>query len=122
MLIIIRGRIVLVSSIAGRIGLPGFGPYVVSKFALEGYADTIRYFFLFFELTDKLFRLELHPYNVKVSIIEPGFHRTAATSPEYWVQLFGSAWNGASDEIRSDYGGKPFLKRCKSFPFPVRIL
>uniref|UniRef100_A0A915EQ87 RNA exonuclease 4 n=1 Tax=Ditylenchus dipsaci TaxID=166011 RepID=A0A915EQ87_9BILA len=36
------GRIVLVSSIAGRMAIPGFGPFNISKFAIEGYADTIR--------------------------------------------------------------------------------
>lgn len=38
-----RGRIVLMGSMVGKFAMPGTGPYVVSKFALEGYADVIRY-------------------------------------------------------------------------------
>ena len=34
-----RSRIVLVGSLAGRIALPYFSPYVSSKFAMEGFAD-----------------------------------------------------------------------------------
>src|SRR4051812_22764570 len=37
-----RGRIVMVSSIAGRAALPIMGPYATSKFALEGMSDSLR--------------------------------------------------------------------------------
>ena len=51
------GRIVNVSSIAGRVALPLYGPYSASKFALEALSDTLR--------------RELHG-DVHVSLIEPG--------------------------------------------------
>lgn len=53
-----QGRIVNVSSIAGRVAIPFFGPYAASKFALEGMTDSLR--------------RELHPLGVKVILIEPG--------------------------------------------------
>ena len=53
-----RGRIVLMGSIGGRSALPFLGPYAASKHALEAIADSLR--------------LELHPFGVGVSIVEPG--------------------------------------------------
>lgn len=57
-----RGRIVIMSSIAGRIGSMGLTAYVASKFALEGFAESLA--------------LEVAPLGVRVSIVEPGIVRT----------------------------------------------
>ena len=54
-----RGRILNMSSAAGRIALPLFGPYSGSKFALEGMTDALR--------------LELYPFGIDVVLIEPGY-------------------------------------------------
>jgi NAD(P)-dependent dehydrogenase (short-subunit alcohol dehydrogenase family) len=56
------GRIVLMGSIAGRSALPFLGPYAASKFALEAIADSLR--------------VELRPWRIAVSIVEPGSIRT----------------------------------------------
>ena len=53
-----RGRIVNMGSIAGRGTIPMMGPYSASKFALEALTDALR--------------LELRPWGIEVSIIEPG--------------------------------------------------
>lgn len=37
-----QGRIVTVSSIAARMPFPTTAPYVASKFAVQGYIDTLR--------------------------------------------------------------------------------
>ena len=37
-----KGHIIMVSSISGRMGFPGIGSYAASKFALEGWAETLR--------------------------------------------------------------------------------
>jgi len=52
-----KGRIVNMSSIAGRVAFPLYGPYSASKFALAALNDTLR--------------LELHG-DVHVALIEPG--------------------------------------------------
>ena len=57
-----KGRIVFVGSIAGRSALPFLGPYAASKHALEAVADSLR--------------LELRPFGIHVSIVEPGTIRT----------------------------------------------
>ncbi|WNZ26657.1 SDR family NAD(P)-dependent oxidoreductase [Leptolyngbya sp. NK1-12] len=52
------GRIITVSSLGGRVAFPLGGLYSASKFALEGLSDALR--------------MELEPFNIKVSVIEPG--------------------------------------------------
>jgi NAD(P)-dependent dehydrogenase (short-subunit alcohol dehydrogenase family) len=59
-----RGRIVNVSSIAGRAAvLPFHGWYHASKFGLEALSDVLR--------------VEVAPFGVKVVLIEPGFFATS---------------------------------------------
>ncbi|MGH8293347.1 MAG: SDR family NAD(P)-dependent oxidoreductase, partial [Gammaproteobacteria bacterium] len=53
-----HGRIVMISSILGRVAMPWRGAYNASKFALEGITDTLR--------------LELRGTNIQVSLICPG--------------------------------------------------
>lgn len=53
-----KGRIVNISSIAGKISSPFMGPYCASKFALEGVSDSLR--------------REVRRHGVQVSIVEPG--------------------------------------------------
>lgn len=56
------GTIINLSSIAGRIGLPGSSAYISSKFALEGLTECLRY--------------ELGQFNINVTAIEPGVIKT----------------------------------------------
>ena len=53
-----RGRIVNMGSIGGRMATPFVGAYGASKFALEALTDVLR--------------VELRPWGIHVSIIEPG--------------------------------------------------
>ena len=52
------GRICFVGSVSGRLGSPLMGPYVGSKFAIEGIAQCLRQ--------------ELKPWSIAVSVVEPG--------------------------------------------------
>lgn len=52
------GRIINISSLAGRTAFPGGGLYSCSKFALEAMSDVLR--------------MELKGFNIGVSVIEPG--------------------------------------------------
>ena len=52
------GRIINISSLGGRLAFPFGGLYSASKFALEGLSDALR--------------MELAPFNIKVSVIQPG--------------------------------------------------
>jgi len=56
------GHIFNISSVAGVIGFPGCGYYAASKFALEGASESLA--------------VELAPFGVRVTIVEPGGFRT----------------------------------------------
>ncbi len=59
------GRIINVSSVGGRLATPFASAYAASKFALEGYTEALR--------------LELLPFGVFVTNLEPGFLATGST-------------------------------------------
>jgi len=52
------GRLIYISSVLGFVALPFRGPYIASKFAIEGLVDTLR--------------LELRHTNIKLSLVQPG--------------------------------------------------
>ena len=70
------GTILVVSSIAGRIGLPYNAYYSASKFALEGFVESLR--------------LELATTGIQIALIEPGSIRTGF-NPDF------SQFSGTSD-------------------------
>src|SRR5215472_10432048 len=59
------GRIVNVSSLGGRFTLPLFGVYNSTKFAVESLSDALR--------------IELAPFGIRVSLVEPGVIATNFT-------------------------------------------
>ena len=79
-----HGRIVQCSSILGFIGMPYRGAYNASKYALEGYSDTLR--------------LELAGTGIHVSLIEPGPIATRFTenAMENFHRVIGKAGLEAS--------------------------
>lgn len=77
-----NGRIIVLSSIIGRIGLPSMGPYASSKFALKGFADSLR--------------LELLHTGIDVTVVEPGAYQT-------------KIWDKGLESLRED--GNELYKR-----------
>jgi short-subunit dehydrogenase len=57
-----QGQIINVSSLAGLNPVPFWSLYNASKFALEGFTESLRH--------------ELKPLNISVSLVEPGFVKT----------------------------------------------
>jgi NAD(P)-dependent dehydrogenase (short-subunit alcohol dehydrogenase family) len=96
-----KGRILMISSVAGLVTPPTYGAYSSSKFALEALSNALR--------------LELHPFRIQVVLIEPGYILTnfqqtarelaapyaakAAEGP--YAKVYGGAWQGASDARKS---------------------
>lgn len=56
------GKIINISSISGQVGFPGLSPYVSSKYALEGWSESLR--------------LEVKPFRIDVALVEPGSYNT----------------------------------------------
>lgn len=78
------GRIINMSSIAGKIAIPLMGPYAASKHALEAVSDSMR--------------LETYPFGIHVVLIEPGYihssmsQNAAELSSAYVNAAGGSAY------------------------------
>ncbi len=66
------GRIVLISSIGGAIGIPYQAFYSASKFALEGYGEALAY--------------EVAPFGIQVTLVQPGNVRTDFTDSRVMAQ------------------------------------
>ncbi|MFJ3034645.1 SDR family NAD(P)-dependent oxidoreductase [Curtobacterium pusillum] len=56
------GHVITVTSLAGVTGLEFVAAYASSKFALEGWMESLRF--------------DVEPYGIKTTIVEPGFFRT----------------------------------------------
>lgn len=89
------GRIVIVSSLNGRIAIPLSGFYNASKFAVEGLGDNLR--------------RELKPWGITVTLIEPG---CIDTDP--WRNMMGildEVDEGLSPEHRELYASHRAIQR-----------
>ena len=85
------GTIVNISSGAGQVGFPGISAYVSTKFAVEGFSESLTY--------------ELSPFGIKVIIIEPGvvntnFFRNCVLSEESTKNA--SPYSRSLDKIRKN--------------------
>jgi len=84
-----RGRIVLVSSIGGRVAVPFSAPYGASKHAIEAVGDALRG--------------ELHSSGIHVSLVEPGSVKTPI-----WSKSRADAQRiQIPPELQSEYGRVP---------------
>lgn len=61
------GRYIIFSSTSGALGIPGLGPYCATKHAVEGLIESMLY--------------EVHAFNIKATLVEPGYLRLDDTSP-----------------------------------------
>lgn len=109
-----HGRIVFLSSVLGFVAAPFRGAYVASKFAVEGYADTLR--------------LELRGSGIDVVLIEPGpiasrFRETAVRHAEAGVDIAGSVHRAAYERDRAGRAGGGGEERFRLGPEAVlRVL
>ena len=70
------GHIITISSQAGIVGGEFIAAYATSKFAVEGWMESLRY--------------DLEPYGIRTTIVEPGFFRTellVEDASTIWAEL-----------------------------------
>ena len=94
------GHIVVISSLAGYRGLPEAGAYCASKSAVNALFESMR--------------LDLKKYNIKVSIIRPGYIQTPLTDRnEFYMPFLQSTSAGTKKSLM------PFNANKKSMPSPI---
>ena len=76
------GKVVNISSISGRMAFPLMGPYCTSKFAVEGFSETLR--------------MEMLPFGVDVILVEPASYKT---------DIWDKGLDGMEPDPASPYAG-----------------
>uniref|UniRef100_A0A3Q3AVZ0 Retinol dehydrogenase 1 n=2 Tax=Kryptolebias marmoratus TaxID=37003 RepID=A0A3Q3AVZ0_KRYMA len=84
-----RGRVVNVASIAGRAAMAG-GGYCLSKYGVEAFSDSLR--------------LNMLPFGIKVSIIEPGYFKTNILYNDLIEANLKKLWAPLPQDVKDAYG------------------
>ena len=92
-----HGRVVMISSILGRVAVPWRGAYNASKFALEGLSDTLR--------------LELRGSGIHVSLVNPGpvrsrFRDNSLANFDAWLDTASSPHRETYARLRTETGAQ----------------
>jgi NAD(P)-dependent dehydrogenase (short-subunit alcohol dehydrogenase family) len=101
-----RGRILMISSVAGLVTVPAQGAYSASKHALEGLTNALR--------------LEMFPFGIEVILIEPGYiptgmQQAAAELTGAYQEKFRS---GPYAKLYAQFVGSAKKARAKSKTTP----
>ena len=107
-----KGRIINVSSIAGRVSLPFYGIYSSTKYSIEAISDAVR--------------LEMNPFDVDVVIVEPGpidtgFNERARQKLEKYLpeSVYSGRYekvleNGGRAEVGAEKAARTIVKAIES--------
>uniref|UniRef100_A0A8C3AXE7 Retinol dehydrogenase 1 n=1 Tax=Cyclopterus lumpus TaxID=8103 RepID=A0A8C3AXE7_CYCLU len=95
-----QGRVVNVASVLGRLSLTG-GGYCLSKWGVEAFSDSLR--------------RDMHPFGIKVSIIEPGFFKTAVTRLDLIEADLRRLWTRLPQDVKDSYG-ETYFDDCEWNP------
>ncbi len=98
------GHLVAVASLAGYCGLPRRPAYCASKSAMMSFFESLR--------------LDLRHRGIAVTIVSPGFVRTAMTGGEGSVRPFMVELDPAVDRIARAIGAR---RRSLAFPWPIAL-
>jgi len=96
-----KGRVVLVGSIAGVVSPQAFSPYCITKYGVEGFADSLR--------------REMRQFDVRVSVIEPGATRTPILNEDALAACLRKQWDNLPSEQQKEYGEEYLKAATKGF-------
>ena len=92
------GRIVNVSSVGGMMAMPTMAVYSASKFALEGATESLYY--------------EVKPWNVKVSLVQPGFINSSSFHNTRFTQQSNESAHNPDEPYYEHYHHMgPFIEK-----------
>jgi NAD(P)-dependent dehydrogenase (short-subunit alcohol dehydrogenase family) len=83
------GKIIVIGSIAGLIGLPYLGHYTATKFALDGLVEALRH--------------EVLPFDIYVSLVHPGDFNTRIGDYRIYRKNAGSEYIAAFEKTAAFY-------------------
>ncbi|KRX65162.1 17-beta-hydroxysteroid dehydrogenase type 6 [Trichinella sp. T9] len=95
------GRIIFMSSVLGRIGMPMLGPYTASKYAISGYVEALRQ--------------ELAHRKTSAIIIEPGFFHTPLTNTGDQMDEWAEKEKPPADDVDELKRRKNMLEACQGY-------
>ena len=85
-----KGRIVNVSSVAGRMSGPSAMSYTISKYGVEAFSDSLR--------------LEMKSWDISVHILEPAGFTTRITDKELTISNVAQRWGDLDQPTKENYG------------------
>ena len=77
-------------SSTGLLSLNFFAPYAVSKFGVEAFSDALR--------------REMNPWEIQVSIMEPGAFKTHMNNSNVREIQLKQGWDDLNDDLKEEYG------------------
>lgn len=83
------GKIINISSVGGMMAMPTMSVYSASKFALEGASEALYY--------------EVKPWNIQVSLVEPGFINSSSFENVRYTTLSGSSMRTPNEAYYGHY-------------------
>ncbi len=98
------GHVVNVSSIAGRMGLPGLSAYVTGKYALEGMSQALA--------------AEVAPFGIRVHAVEPGGYGTSLAEAAGRIPAYAQSTGDVEAGLRA-MPGNPGLSQPEVFAHHV---
>ena len=82
----------------GVVSPQAFSPYCITKYGVEAFADSLR--------------REMRPFEVQVSVIQPGATQTPMLNDELLASRLKELWDNLPSDKRLEYG-EEYLKNGK---------
>jgi len=98
------GHIINISSVSGMMAMPTMSSYSASKFALEGASEALWY--------------ELRPWNIHVTLLQPGFIRSDSFRHVYYSKKSADGRDQPHDPYHKYYAAmSPFVEKLMTRSF-----